>query len=83
MSLRPLDCFAIHLNNFRVIPRLVICWLLALTWRMANWAMHLDHVDMNAVAMVGLFTGLFVASFKFYIDTGDIQLTHDGQPPKA
>ena len=69
--MKPLDCFATHLNNFRVIPRIVIIWLLHTTWRVADWALHLQRpVSAEDVALVGLFTGLFVAAFKFYCDTG-------------
>jgi hypothetical protein len=83
--MRRLDCVAIHMNNFRVIPRIVIIWLLHTTWRMADWALHLNRpVTADDVALVGLFTGLFVATYKFYVDTGSIQSTgdrHEDHPP--
>jgi hypothetical protein len=75
---KALDCAAIHLNNYRVIPRIVLVWLLHTTWRVADWALHLTRpLTADDVALVGLFTGLFVATFKFYIDTGSIQSTGD------
>lgn len=87
--MKALDCAATHLNNFRVIPRIVIIWLLHETWAVANWALHLQRpVSAEDVALVGLFTGLFVAAFKFYVDTGGIQSTgerhedHPGEPQR-
>jgi hypothetical protein len=74
--MRALDCFATHINNFRVIPRIVLLWLMHITWKMGEWAMHLPRaVTPEDVAMVGLFTGLFVAAFKFYLDTGGVTPT--------
>lgn len=81
--MKALDCAAIHLNNYRVIPRIVVVWLLHTTWRVADWALHLNRpVTADDVALVGLFTGLFVAAFKFYVDTGGIQSTehHEDHP---
>lgn len=74
--MKPLDAFAIHLNNFRVIPRMVMLWLLYTTWQLVGWAMHLTRpISADDVALVGLFTGLFVAAFKFYVDTGSFNPT--------
>ncbi len=71
-----MDRVASHINNYRLIPRLVVVWLLHTTWHVANWALHLTRpVTPEDVALVGLFTGLFVAAFKFYADTGSIQNT--------
>jgi hypothetical protein len=76
--MKALDCAAIHMNNYRVIPRLVILWLLHTTWKVADWAMALQRpVTPEDVAFAGLFTGLFVVAFRFYVQTGNIQLTHD------
>lgn len=77
--MKRIDRLALHLNNFRVIPRIVILWLLHTTWQLAHWAMHLTRpIDLQDVGLVGLFTGLFVAAFKFYADTGAFQRT-DGE----
>ena len=72
------DLLALHLNNLRVVPRIVLLWLMHTTWMLAHWAMHLARpVTAEDVALVGLFTGLFVAAFKFYVDTGSFQRTDD------
>jgi hypothetical protein len=82
--MKALDCFAVHLNNYRVIPRLVIIWLLHTTWKVADWAMHLQRpVSPEDVAFAGLFTGLFVVAFKFYVETGGFTPTHDHPPDQA
>lgn len=74
-----LDRFALHLNNFRIIPRLVVLWLLHTTWSAHVWFQRLQRVPTDAdVAYVALFTGLFVVAFKFYVETGSFQRT-DGQ----
>lgn len=75
--MKALDCAATHLNNFRVIPRIVILWLLHTTYQLVEWTMHLQRpISGEDVALVGLFTGLFVASYKFYSDAaGDVKPT--------
>jgi hypothetical protein len=79
--MKSLDCFALHLNNYRVIPRLVILWLLHITWSAHTWAQHLTRpLTLEDVSYVGLFTGLFVTAFAFYLKTGGFQSTGDKLP---
>ena len=77
--MKPIDCFATHMNNFRVIPRIVILWLLHTTWHLADWVTKLNrNLDVNDVALVGLFTGLFVLCFRFGFDNAsDVKPTGD------
>lgn len=77
--MKVLDCIALHLNNFRVAPRILLGYVCHLAYITVHWALTLPRpIDMADVSLVGTVTALFGVSIKFYLDTGGFQRTdHD------
>jgi hypothetical protein len=57
------------LAQYRIFPRVILIFMLCLTWRVAEWFMALE---VPGVEQAGFATGLTAASvafFKFYMET--------------
>jgi len=64
---------AIHINNLRVIPRLLLLAQWHLTWHMVNWYEHLPNPSMNQTTFTSIIVGMLPVLVGFYLKSGGIE----------
>jgi len=64
--------FAIRLNDFRVVPRLIVGGYSVMLYQVTIWFMTLDVPNLEQAGMLGVVYGIAGMICKFYISSGNI-----------
>ena len=66
---------AIHINNFRVIPRTMVLGYGILLAQSVNWFQGLVIPTTQQVSLISTIVGMGAVVFAFYVNTGIIKRT--------
>lgn len=72
-----LICAAIHFNNWRIIPRLILLAYWHIVWQSAEWFMKLHDPTTQQVTFISLILTSLGVVIGFYLKTGGIQRVDD------
>jgi hypothetical protein len=61
--------YAEAINRYRVFPRLIVLFVLFLTWEVTEWFMQLNSPGSEQAAFASALTAGTIALIKFYLET--------------
>jgi len=59
-----------QVDEWRVVPRLLVAWYCWLVYEVTSWAMHTPDLSVQAAAFAGGITAMLPAMAKWYFETG-------------
>jgi len=59
-----------QLNEWRIIPRLLMLAMLIMTYRVVEWFMTLDTPTMEQAGLVSVMTGALTGAFGLFLGSG-------------
>ena len=57
-------------DRWRIIPRLLILMMMAMTWNTLDWFMGLSDPDTQQAALVSVMTGALTGAFGLFLGSG-------------
>jgi hypothetical protein len=59
-----------QLNEWRIIPRLLMLAMLVMTYRVVEWFMALDTPTLEQAGLVSVMTGALTGAFGLFLGSG-------------
>lgn len=58
------------LNEWRIIPRLLMLAMLLMTYRVVEWFMTIDNPSLEQAGVISVMTGALTGSFGLFLGSG-------------